>query len=467
MSASIPIEVEVVDDGMSHASAFHDGSVQHVITDTTRHDGLSTTAKEDATKVFFSHSSKDSAWVKETVERLEQNHSIECLFDERDFIAGRPIVDNIIRCIRNTDRTVLVLTPDFLDSPWCGYEAQMIFSEHLFREQKIMIPVLLSECIVPDFMKHLTYLDVRDPQFWDKFLEILLLDDTNVEIHDSMLEQFSSGSETVKFNGKSILPVNMNLTLDTTRIYESLASKGIRVPQDNIHAAVEILTRSSPVRFSCCYGCCKSHAMRIILWIFSLLSISVSLVYFLVFAILIQSFDGIPGTVFYCFAVALITSMTLLICMLKCGRIHKKPEREANLLLMDHGVILGIVPSTSRRCMYDIHFVHFRTAKCLRTLERYLKSKTKNKFQKKRSDNIITVEDTDDSSNLIDSSAIITKEEEHIKETARNYVANLCGRYVRRIHQDKLRNPTGGVRHCSKGVCLCQFVQIEYFKESV
>ncbi|XP_077861456.1 toll-like receptor 6 [Saccoglossus kowalevskii] len=120
-------------------------------------------------KVFFSYSSKDVQWVNNTVKKLETEHGINCIFDERDFVAGKPIVDNIIDCIRKTEKTVLVLSTDFTNSPWCGYEAQMVLSEQLIREKKLVIPVLLSECNIPDFISHLTYLDVyRDPYFWEK-----------------------------------------------------------------------------------------------------------------------------------------------------------------------------------------------------------------------------------------------------------------------------------------------------------
>ncbi|XP_070564666.1 toll-like receptor 2 type-2 [Ptychodera flava] len=151
--------------------------------------------------VFFSYSSKDKDWVIQTAERLEKEYGIECSYDSKDFIGGKAITSNIMNCIKMSRKTVLVLSPDFLRSPWCGYEMQIVLREHLFREQKVVIPVLLHDCIIPDFISHLTYLEVQDPQFWEKFLEILKTDNTE---NESLQNCFHSVTKQARFDFKSI-----------------------------------------------------------------------------------------------------------------------------------------------------------------------------------------------------------------------------------------------------------------------
>ncbi|XP_070574415.1 toll-like receptor 10 isoform X1 [Ptychodera flava] len=151
--------------------------------------------------LFFSYSSKDKGWVFETAERLERDHDIVCSYDSKDFIGGKAITSNIMNCIKMSRKTVLMLSPDFLRSPWCEYEMQIVLREHLFRERKVVIPVLLHDCIIPDFISHLTYLEVKDPQFWEKFLELIKSESADIE---GLSEVFSFGHEADKFNGQII-----------------------------------------------------------------------------------------------------------------------------------------------------------------------------------------------------------------------------------------------------------------------
>ncbi|XP_077863601.1 uncharacterized protein LOC144347807 [Saccoglossus kowalevskii] len=451
-------------------SACHEGSVQHV-TDITRNDGLSTTAREGATKVFFSHSSKDRAWVEETVERLEQNHSIECLFDERDFIGGRPIVDNIIRCIRNTDRTVLVLTPDFLDSPWCGYEAQVIFNEHLCREQKVMIPVLLSECIVPDFIKHLTYLDVRDPQFWEKFLERI----TSGNITDEIVQE--SLSEIDTYNGKTIIRIDKNSKFDSNSIYELLIAKGIRVPRENINAAAQSLLTSFPVQHDSCYGCCGSFVTKVILWtVFGFLTLGTFAMFLALMESILSVYDSTTDKINNAFGLMLsmFGSFAAITCLMKCRRIHRTSERQANMHLIDHGLIVGIARSDKRSANFGIYFVYFQTSRCLHTLERYLRDKARHSTPRinagRNSSEQCLQEVGDDGSNeereLIEPTTLHDFDEK-IQESAREYLVSVCGRYVRMVNENQSYKSPTGFRHSRTGICLCQLVQQNCFHELV
>ncbi|XP_070566980.1 uncharacterized protein [Ptychodera flava] len=221
--------------------------------------------------VFFSYSSKDKEWVIQTAERLERECGIECSYDSKDFIGGKAITSNIMNCIKMSRKTVLVLSPDFLRSPWCGYEMQIVLREHLFREQKVVIPVLLHDCIIPDFISHLTYLEVQDPQFWEKFLEILKTDNTENETLSGLL---SVGHEDDKFNGKTIARFSSNL--DSSHVYNTLSSKGITVTKEDIDCAFGTLRKTSLYRY--CYRCFISNAIMML----SVYAIVAMMVYILV-----------------------------------------------------------------------------------------------------------------------------------------------------------------------------------------
>ncbi|XP_070531548.1 stimulator of interferon genes protein-like [Ptychodera flava] len=126
------------------------------------------TVRDRKAITFFCHNN-DKGWVEETTYKLGEQ--FVCQHGDADFIGGVSIPDNILRLIRECDTIVLVLSPDFLNSQLCKYEAQLTLSEHLFREQKIVIPVLLRGEDIPDFISHLTHLDVGDIGFLEKFME--------------------------------------------------------------------------------------------------------------------------------------------------------------------------------------------------------------------------------------------------------------------------------------------------------
>src|SRR5688572_192753 len=76
--------------------------------------------------VFFSYCYEDRDWVIEMVDRLESaEYGFRCCFADRDFDLGIPVFQNITKCIHTSKRTVIVMSPEFLQSPWCSYETRI------------------------------------------------------------------------------------------------------------------------------------------------------------------------------------------------------------------------------------------------------------------------------------------------------------------------------------------------------
>nr|XP_014593998.2 toll-like receptor 1 isoform X1 [Equus caballus]WLR90743.1 TLR1 [Equus przewalskii]WLR90747.1 TLR1 [Equus caballus] len=95
---------------------------------------------------FISYSGHDSAWVKsELLPNLEKEDIRICLH-ERNFIAGKSIVENIINCIEKSYKSIFVLSPNFVQSEWCHYE--LYFAHHnLFHEAFNNLILILLEPI--------------------------------------------------------------------------------------------------------------------------------------------------------------------------------------------------------------------------------------------------------------------------------------------------------------------------------
>ena len=95
---------------------------------------------------FISYSGHDSAWVKnELIPNLEKEDIRICLH-ERNFVAGKSIVENIINCIEKSYKSIFVLSPNFVQSEWCHYE--LYFAHHnLFHEGSDNLILILLDPI--------------------------------------------------------------------------------------------------------------------------------------------------------------------------------------------------------------------------------------------------------------------------------------------------------------------------------
>ncbi|XP_066294057.1 uncharacterized protein [Branchiostoma lanceolatum] len=148
-------------------------------TDSDRQDGKVGVApplgEREKYHVFFCYSSADAPWVKDMIHTLESDKfGFKCCIHERDFTPGAFIIKNIARSIQESQKTVFVLSRDFVESRWCDFERQLVMSENLTEENRKVIPVMLHKCdLLPDFLRHMTYLEAWTPYFINRFIGAL------------------------------------------------------------------------------------------------------------------------------------------------------------------------------------------------------------------------------------------------------------------------------------------------------
>lgn len=111
--------------------------------------------------------------------KLEGDMNFRLCLHERDFHVGEPIANNIIWATENSRRTILVISPRYLESEWARMEYQRAQYETLKRKQRI-IPVMLED--VSNFgdnmdpnlayiLKTVTYLEHPGPTADSKEME--------------------------------------------------------------------------------------------------------------------------------------------------------------------------------------------------------------------------------------------------------------------------------------------------------
>ncbi|XP_061440008.1 toll-like receptor 6 [Rhineura floridana] len=94
---------------------------------------------------FISYSERDSDWVKNVlIPNLEKDRSVRICQHERNFVAGKSIVENIIDCIEKSYKSIFVLSPNFVQSEWCHYELYFAHHKLLSENSNSLILILLD-----------------------------------------------------------------------------------------------------------------------------------------------------------------------------------------------------------------------------------------------------------------------------------------------------------------------------------
>ncbi|XP_061533932.1 uncharacterized protein LOC133403233 [Phycodurus eques] len=151
--------------------------------------------------VFISYSSTDYQWTHSLIDTLE-SHGLRVCYHDRDFTAGRTVLENMSECIHDSQKVLLVLSSEFVRSRWCLLEANMsLFRDCL--ERKPIVPVLLEPAVcVPLHLCHLTYLEAHDPEFVPKLVKVLFT--PNRQLQCSTVVPYQPPSI---YNGKALQPL--------------------------------------------------------------------------------------------------------------------------------------------------------------------------------------------------------------------------------------------------------------------
>jgi tetratricopeptide (TPR) repeat protein len=113
--------------------------------------------------VFVSYSQKDREWVAGTLlPRLEQAGVKVCI-DFRNFKPGKAALVNMQDAVGQSAHTLLVMTPNWVDSEWTLYESILIRSDDPSGQKQRTIPLLFQPCDIPKFIAVLSYIDFTRP----------------------------------------------------------------------------------------------------------------------------------------------------------------------------------------------------------------------------------------------------------------------------------------------------------------
>ena len=112
--------------------------------------------------VFISYSGHDKEWVRgELLKRIEQV-GLRVFIDFRDFKGGAPSIKEMERGVSTCRKTLLVLTPEYIESEWCEIENIMLQALDPANRDLRLIPLLKAQCRKPLRIGALTHVDFTD-----------------------------------------------------------------------------------------------------------------------------------------------------------------------------------------------------------------------------------------------------------------------------------------------------------------
>jgi tetratricopeptide (TPR) repeat protein len=117
--------------------------------------------------VFISYSSQDKEWVRGDLLKGIEKVGLRAFIDFRDFKRGAPSIKEMERGVTTCRKTLLVLTPDYIESGWCEIENIMSQSLDPANRDLRLIPLLKTQCKKPLRIGALTHVDFTDGADFD------------------------------------------------------------------------------------------------------------------------------------------------------------------------------------------------------------------------------------------------------------------------------------------------------------
>jgi hypothetical protein len=116
---------------------------------------------------FISYSSRDSKWVQESLLSALESHSLRICIDYRDFVIGASGLENMEIAVQSSRKTLLVLTPSWINSEWTNFEALLTQVKDPAGRGRRLLPLMVIKTPLPLRLEMLSYLDLTEQTDWD------------------------------------------------------------------------------------------------------------------------------------------------------------------------------------------------------------------------------------------------------------------------------------------------------------
>jgi len=110
---------------------------------------------------FISHTGVDKSTADELRIRLEARGR-KIWFDKTCIVPGETILIAIANGLKNSTRVLLLMSAKALESGWVKMEYEKVLHSDPGNLMRRLIPILLSDCEIPDFVEERLYIDARN-----------------------------------------------------------------------------------------------------------------------------------------------------------------------------------------------------------------------------------------------------------------------------------------------------------------
>src|SRR6185295_17922187 len=123
--------------------------------------------------IFLSHNYRDKAFVRTLAQDLRAM-GVKVWLDEAEMRVGDSLIAKISSAIDEMRYLAVVLSPNSVDSQWVQQELNQALMGQLSKRDTVVLPIMLSDCLVPGFLRDRLYADFRDPDNYEDALRSLL-----------------------------------------------------------------------------------------------------------------------------------------------------------------------------------------------------------------------------------------------------------------------------------------------------
>ncbi|XP_033642929.1 transmembrane protein 268-like isoform X1 [Asterias rubens] len=435
---------------------------------------------EESCHAFFCYSKDDEEWVVNVMQKLESPaYGFSCCNHKNELDPGNVRMDKIVNSLCTARKIVLVLSPDFVLSQWCTYENLKALKNH-FRNVNKVIPVLLTEVDLPDFLQDIPNVDGMSKNFWQKFIAALQFDP-----YRGTLETSAQYNVPALYNGVELGQVYSmtecccRARFDTIYCPDELARKGVMVPQSDYTSCINTILESPKMRWHTLW---YNRIFSITLCILLSVLIIVGLVGNL------SAFGSEKATIHagWAFLIGLILSIIITVLVhvithLETVKLNTHIENhlaKANITLARHNTLVGMTDCFSA-CWNraTLHFIYYDLRKCRMRMSQFL-TEQRNLQRGMNTDVTVSFDmqgDVDDTSRLtIDTrhrvmspeTLTAATEPSSVQEEGDLYLLQCSPSYVHKLIRGKLPRAQRTL-HSDHDMCLCQYTQLIIFHTDV
>ena len=121
--------------------------------------------------VFISYNQANEDWALDWLLPHLEKTGIRVATRYETRVLGAPKIENVERAVDSSRRTIVVLTPEWLDDEWNEFEALLVMGEDLAARKRKLVPLLLKPCTVPRTMEGREPADFTDERRWNRKLK--------------------------------------------------------------------------------------------------------------------------------------------------------------------------------------------------------------------------------------------------------------------------------------------------------